>query len=63
MYLLQLENLAVGWEIMWRGMAGIFAAIAVIVVVVWLFTVIGNRLGQAKQGSQDGQNGQDGQNI
>ena len=48
MFLVHLENLAVGWEIMCRGMTVIFAAIAVIVAVVWLFTRLGSRTDQTK---------------
>lgn len=51
MFLLHLENLALGWDIMWRGMTGIFAAIAVIVFVVWVFTKIGN--GKKKEEGQE----------
>ena len=56
MFLLHLENLAVGWDIMWRGMAGIFAAIAVIVAVVWLFTLVGNKTRRAKQEEEQERN-------
>ena len=52
MFLLHLENLAAGWDIMWRGMAGIFAAIAVIVFVVWAFTKIGNSRKKDSDGAE-----------
>lgn len=51
MFLLTLENLELGWDIMWHGMVGIFAAIAVIVAVVWLFTKIGSRT-EKKEGEE-----------
>lgn len=43
MFLFTMENLSLGWDIMWHGMVGIFAAIAVIVIVVWLFTKLGGK--------------------
>jgi len=52
MFLLQ-NALALGWDIMWRGMAGIFAAIAVIVVAVWLFTKIGSMAAKKNEETEE----------
>ena len=52
-----MERLAIGWEIMWGGMLGIFAAIAVIVLCVWAFTKIGAVMSAKKSESlEDNQN-------
>lgn len=33
-----LQNFLISLEIMWKGMAGIFAAILLIMLVVWIFS-------------------------
>ena len=47
------ERLALGWEIMWGGMVGIFAAIAVIVFAVWAFTKVGTLMNAKKSEKEE----------
>lgn len=40
---MNMENVFAALEIMWKGMAGIFATILVIMICVWIMGKIGNR--------------------